>query len=72
MASTKNCIVCFEKPTYFGGHVHKNTDKIVASFCDKHFKQSQENPDCKGCFGVWNEKMGIDHSFGQVMYIDPQ
>jgi len=84
MASTINCIVCFEKATCFGGHVHRAywrtsthhvDEHIIAGFCKQHFKTPLKhtcpNVDgCKGCWGKWKEEMGHDKSFGQVMYID--
>ena len=36
MAATKNCIICFEKATGFGGHVHFEKEKIIAGFCNAH------------------------------------
>lgn len=40
MSSTINCIVCFEKATCWGGHVHKKDEgeSIIAGFCRQHFK----------------------------------
>lgn len=73
MASTLNCIICFEKATGFGGHVHVEKETIIAGFCNTHFDSAIKTnpiPDCKGCYGEWKEEMGKDDSFGQLMYID--
>jgi hypothetical protein len=72
MAATKNCIICFEKATGFGGHVHFEKEKIIAGFCNAHVNSIKTNPieTCKGCYGEWKEEMGKDESFGQLMYID--
>lgn len=73
MASTINCIVCFEKATCFGGHVHKEGEEhLIAGFCKKHFtpRPIPYIDGCKGCHGEWKEQMGNDKYFGAVMFID--
>lgn len=70
MASTVNCVLCFEKATCFGGHVHIEKETIIAGFCKTHFKTQPTIDGCKGCYGEWKEQMGTDKSFGQLMYID--
>lgn len=70
MSATKNCIICFQKATGAGGHVHKGDEQIIASFCKEHFRTKSTIEGCKGCYGEWKEEMGIDKSFGQMMYID--
>jgi hypothetical protein len=83
MASTVNCVLCFEKATGFGGHVHTEKETIIAGFCKTHFKlrqafqrsglrpqSPQSKPICKGCYGEWKQQMGVDKSFGQLMYLD--
>jgi hypothetical protein len=70
MASTKKCVLCFEKATCFGGHVHKEKETIIAGFCKTHFKTLPTIDGCNGCYGQWKEQMEVDKSFGQLMYID--
>ena len=72
MASTRNCVICGEPANGFaGGHVHKDKQKIIARFCSKECFHSPTLPGCTGCHGKWLMNMGIDDSFGEVMYIDP-
>ncbi len=71
MPSTVNCVVCFEKATCFGGHVHAKKEIIIAGFCKAHFRTQHHKEGCKGCYGNWKEEMGVDKSVGAtVMYID--
>lgn len=70
MASTINCVVCFEKADCFGGHVHDGEGKIIAGFCREHFRKQPQIDGCKGCYGNWKPEMGTDGSFGQLGFID--
>ena len=68
--STANCVVCFEKATCFGGHVHKlDGDSLIAGFCKSHFHSVKQVDGCKGCYGYWDEKMG-EKEFMTVGFID--
>lgn len=71
MSSTLNCIVCFKEATCFGGHVHKDGETLIATFCSDHFDKHIPVIDgCKGCYGQWKEEMGEDTTFGTLYYID--
>jgi hypothetical protein len=70
MSSTVNCVLCFEKATCFGGHVHSGNEKIVSGLCETHFKTQPAIDGCKGCYGQWKAQMGMDKSFGQLMFVD--
>lgn len=51
MLSTINCIVCLEKATCFGGHVHAEKEMIIAGFCKDHFNTLPTIDGCQGCYG---------------------
>jgi hypothetical protein len=67
-ASVENCIVCLKKATSFTGHVHKEDgEAVIAGFCQLHNNKKQINGKCKGCYGYWENDMGYDKNFGQVI-----
>lgn len=62
--STIDCVKCGKPATYFGGHVHHETNGtdnvIIAGLCQEHIEA--ETYSCKthqkGCFGKWKAEMG--------------
>lgn len=71
--TTANCVICGNPVKgYFGGHVHKEQETIIAGFCSKeHLHAPHVNNGCKGCYGEWTERMGIhEKAFGQLVFID--
>ena len=70
MAATKKCVFCDLPPTYYGGHVHIGNQTIIAGQCKSHQNQSLGQNGCKGCYGQWEERMGINNDFGGVFAIE--
>jgi hypothetical protein len=66
MIQTTNCVICFSKGSYLGGHVHRNNETICAMTCPEHMEHEgvEEATKCKGCYGEWKEEMGLrDQNF---------